>query len=94
MAKQCELIIGYLLPRRCEEKAITTCSKCGRAVCDLHARMGDEGILCRDCYEHVPPRSLKDKPRLPESVRKVIYRREDFDVFEAEREEEAFVSLS
>ena len=62
MAKQCELIIGYLLPRRCEEKAITTCSKCGRAVCDLHARMGDEGILCRDCLLYTSP-SPRDRTR-------------------------------
>lgn len=94
MPKQCEMIIGYLLPRRCEEKAVVKCSKCGRMVCDLHTRIGDEGVLCRDCFEHIPPRTLKDKPELPEAVRRVIYTREDFGVFEAEAEEEAFASLS
>jgi hypothetical protein len=78
MAKQCELIIGYLLPRRCEEKGVAACQKCERTVCELHTRMADQGLLCRDCHEEGQPREAGAVPLLPEPVHDVIYRRGDF----------------
>lgn len=109
MAKQCDLIIGYLLPRRCEGKAVAACTKCGRNACDRHTRMGDAGLLCRDCYEEVQPLTDEQLTPLPEPVQQVIYRREgreglailaieaqDYQHFEAEDEEEedAFSTLT
>jgi hypothetical protein len=104
MAKQCDLVIGYLLPRRCEAKATAECTKCGRNVCKLHARMGDTGLLCRDCFEERQPRSLEDLEPLPEPVERRIYRREgfgssfaddtDYGLFETEEEEDAFSTLT
>jgi hypothetical protein len=103
MAKQCALIIGYLLPRRCEEKASDICVQCGREVCQHHTRIGDMGLLCRDCYEEVQPRAAEQVPPLLEPVRQTIYRRDDFGsydagedylLFETEAEEEAFSTLS
>ena len=94
MAKQCELIIGYLLPRRCEEKVMATCLKCGRSVCELHTRIGDQGLLCRECYEEREPRTLEEATALPAPVGRTIYRQEDFRPFEAEDEGEMFSTLS
>ena len=109
MAKQCELIIGYLLQRRCEEKGIAACHKCKRMVCEPHTRMGDQGLLCRDCYEEGQPRSSEGVPSLPEPVHAVVYRRgdfsrgdfssrdiddDDFDFFDSDEGEEAFSTLS
>ena len=94
MAKQCELFIGYLLPRRCEEKGVEVCTKCGRGVCELHTRMGDQGLLCRDCYEHGQPLTLDEASALPEPVQQTIYRRDDFSAFDTEPEIDTFSTLS
>ena len=104
MAKQCELIIGFLLPRRCEEKGVVACGKCKRTVCELHARMGDHGLLCRDCREEGRPRAVGAvPPALPEPVRQVVYRRgdfashmgdDDFDFFDTDERGDAFSTLS
>jgi hypothetical protein len=100
MAKQCELIIGYLLPRRCEEKAIDACSKCGRATCDLHMRVGDSGLLCRDCYEGRAAVAPEELTPLPQPVRQSIYRRWDYTndadylLFDTEDESDTFSTLS
>lgn len=94
MPKQCELFIGYLLPRRCEEKAAELCTQCGRGVCQLHTRLGDQGLLCRDCYEQGQPLTHEEASSLPEPVQQTIYRRDDFSVFELEPEADTFSTLS
>jgi hypothetical protein len=94
MAKQCELIIGYLLPRRCEEKVTATCLKCGRGTCELHTRIGDTGLLCRDCYEEHQPLAAEEFTPLPAPVQRSIYRRGDFLLFEGEEAGDAFSTLS
>lgn len=94
MTKQCELFIGYLLPRRCEEKAAEVCTKCGRGVCELHTRVGDQGLLCRDCYEQGRPLTPEEASSLPEPVRQTIYRRDDFSPFESESGLDTFSTLS
>jgi len=94
MAKQCELIIGYLLPRRCEENVMATCVKCGRGTCELHTRIGDQGLLCRDCHEEHEPRTLEDVTPLPVPVGQTIYRTEDYSPFDTEETDETFSTLS
>ncbi len=104
MAKQCGLVIGYLLPRRCEEKAADQCLKCKRDVCQHHTRIGDTGLLCRDCYETGQPLAHEKLMPLPEPVGHTIYHRDDFGsyetedddylLFDAEAEEDSFSTLS
>jgi hypothetical protein len=104
MAKQCEMIIGYLLPRRCEEKGITVCQKCRRTVCELHTRVADDGLLCRDCQEEGQPRTAEERAPLPGPVEEAIYHRrgfssydttdDDFDLFDHEEGADAFSVLS
>ena len=49
MAEQCEMIIGYLVPHRCENPSLGTCVKCGRGYCDEHTNQTREGRLCLAC---------------------------------------------
>ena len=93
MARQCDLIIGYLLPRQCEEKGINGCTNCGRLVCELHTRMGDRGLLCRDCYEVGQPREADQPEPLARPVEQVVYYR-DFDHFDDDMGEDGFASFS
>jgi recombinational DNA repair protein (RecF pathway) len=93
MAKQCELIIGYLLPRQCEEKGVNACTRCQRVVCDLHTSMGDSGLLCRDCFENAPARTLDDVVPLVPVVHQYIYTR-DYQAFDQDRADEAMGTLS
>ena len=46
MADQCEMVIGYLVPHRCENPALGTCVKCGRGFCDEHTNATKEGRVC------------------------------------------------
>ena len=46
MADQCEMIIGYLVPHRCDHPALGKCVKCGRGFCDEHMTKTAEGWLC------------------------------------------------
>ena len=45
----CALSVGFLLPRPCENAAVGTCTKCGRATCEAHASLSRSGLLCSTC---------------------------------------------
>jgi hypothetical protein len=51
MAAQCEMIIGYLVPHRCENPSLGTCVKCGRGFCDEHTHQTGEGRVCLACQQ-------------------------------------------
>lgn len=51
MAEQCEMIIGYLAPHRCENPALGTCAKCGRGFCDEHTNPTRAGRVCLACAQ-------------------------------------------
>lgn len=53
MARQCELVVGFLVPHRCTGKARSVCTKCGKAICDEHATVSDSGIVCVACQENI-----------------------------------------
>ena len=50
-ATQCEMIIGFLAPHRCEQRALGTCTKCGRSYCEEHLDMKPEGLICLACAQ-------------------------------------------
>jgi len=58
MAAQCEMIIGYLVPHRCENRAVTKCANCGRSYCDEHVSITEAGLICNACQQGL------DKPVL------------------------------
>jgi hypothetical protein len=51
MADQCEMIIGYLVPHRCDHPALGNCSKCGRSFCDEHMDQAKGGLTCLACQQ-------------------------------------------
>jgi hypothetical protein len=51
MAEKCEMIIGYLVPHRCENPSLGSCVKCGRGFCDEHTNATREGRLCLACVQ-------------------------------------------
>jgi hypothetical protein len=51
MADQCEMIIGYLVPHRCDHQALGRCTKCGRGYCEEHVTLKPEGLLCLACQQ-------------------------------------------
>ena len=51
MAEQCEMIIGFLIPHRCENPALGHCSQCGRGFCDEHIQVTPSGLICLACSQ-------------------------------------------
>jgi hypothetical protein len=51
MAEKCEMILGYLVPHRCENQSLGRCVKCGRGFCDEHINPTSEGRVCLACQQ-------------------------------------------
>ncbi len=51
MAVKCEMIVGFLTPHRCANKAVTTSAKCGRQLCHEHAGIMPAGLICPPCQQ-------------------------------------------
>jgi len=51
MAEQCDMIVGYLVPHRCEHPALGKCRKCGRGFCDEHVQVTSGGLICLACSQ-------------------------------------------
>ncbi len=48
---QCSMVVGYLVPHRCPNKALAVCIKCGRTFCDEHVSIQQSGLLCLACQQ-------------------------------------------
>ena len=51
MAEQCEMIIGFLVPHRCENPALGHCTTCGRGYCEEHVTVTADGLRCMACLQ-------------------------------------------
>ena len=51
MAKQCEMVIGFLVPHQCDHPALGTCIKCGRGFCEEHLEVTPQGLVCLACKQ-------------------------------------------
>jgi recombinational DNA repair protein (RecF pathway) len=51
MAQQCEMIVGFLVPHRCDNPALGSCTRCGRSYCDEHVTITPDGLLCLACQQ-------------------------------------------
>ena len=51
MPEQCAMIIGFLVPRRCDHPALGQCKQCGRAFCDEHVQVTQNGLVCQACSQ-------------------------------------------
>ena len=50
-AEQCAMVIGYLVPHRCDNPSLGKCVKCGRGFCDEHTNQTREGRVCLACQQ-------------------------------------------
>ncbi len=92
MAEKCQMTIGFLIPRPCENKARSTCIQCGKAICDEHAVILDTGIVCVACHEG--REAVAVTPLVPYLPR-ARYREEDFALFEGpEKASDVFAEMS
>jgi len=92
MAKRCQMTIGFLIPRPCENKARSTCVKCGKAICDEHAVILDTGIVCVACHQGIEVVAVTP---LVQQLPRARYRDEDFALFEgAEEAGDVFADMS
>ncbi len=64
MTKQCDMMIGFLVPHRCPNIGMTTCVKCGRLFCDEHVGLTPGGLVCLACQ-----RGLAEPVTIPEVAR-------------------------
>lgn len=48
---QCEMIIGFLIPHRCDNVALGRCVQCGRSFCDEHLDITPRGMTCVACQQ-------------------------------------------
>jgi len=68
------MIIGYLVPHRCENPALGTCIKCGRGYCDEHTNQTRDGRMCLACEQ-----GLDQPVALP--IAASTYNQDDIDAF-------------
>ena len=78
MAEKCEMIIGYLVPHRCENPALGTCAKCGKGFCDEHTNATREGRVCLACQQ-----GLEMPVALP--IAAALFTPADLDAFDRSR---------
>lgn len=92
MAQNCQMTIGFLIPRPCENKARSTCIQCGKAICDEHAVILDTGIVCAACHGGIEAVAVTPLVR---QLPRARYRDEDFVLFEgAEEAGDVFADMS
>lgn len=48
---QCEMIIGFLTPHRCDKRALGRCAKCSRDYCEEHLQLKPDGLICLACAQ-------------------------------------------
>lgn len=91
MSAQCEMIIGYLVPHRCENNALGTCRQCGRSFCDEHLSAEPAGLICQACQQ-----GLEQPVALPLTTQ--TYSAADLALFQAasslDEENDTFADLS
>ena len=51
MPDQCEMIIGFLVPHRCDNAGLGKCGNCGRTYCDEHMSVTPQGLRCLACQQ-------------------------------------------
>lgn len=51
MPDQCEMIVGFLVPHRCDNPSLGKCTKCQRMFCDEHVSVTPQGLICLACEQ-------------------------------------------
>ena len=91
LSKQCEMIVGFLVPHRCVNMAMTTCARCGRQFCEEHVSLTSGGLVCLACQQ-----GLEQPVAIPEMARN--FNEADLVSFSSigvfESEDDVFADLS
>ena len=91
MASQCEMIIGFLVPRRCEHTALGSCIQCGRGFCEEHIEVQAQGLVCQACSQ-----GLEQPVALPITAQS--FSDEDMEIFDQasrfDNDDDVFSDLS
>lgn len=45
------MIIGFLVPHRCEKRALGGCAQCGAEFCEEHVAVRANGLVCVACEQ-------------------------------------------
>ncbi|NJP06588.1 MAG: zinc ribbon domain-containing protein [Chloroflexaceae bacterium] len=48
---RCSMIIGFLVPHRCEKPALGRCQQCDLPFCDEHLSVTPQGLICTACEQ-------------------------------------------
>lgn len=51
MAKQCEMVIGFLIPHPCPNQAVAACTRCNLLFCEEHLNLTPGGLVCSACQQ-------------------------------------------
>jgi len=51
MSRTCEMIVGFLIPHRCERPSLGRCVRCGRGYCEEHVQVQQAGLVCIACQQ-------------------------------------------
>ena len=91
MAQTCEMVVGFLVPHRCENLALGHCSKCGRGYCEEHMQVQASGLLCYACQQ-----GLEQPVMMPQTAQ--AFTADDLLLFGAvsalDQDDDAFSDLS
>lgn len=82
MAERCEMVIGYLVPHRCENPALAHCTQCGRGFCEQHIKLTPQGMVCLACQQ-----GLEQPVVLPVTAQR--FTSEDMQAFDSTRFDES-----
>ncbi len=60
----CEMIVGYLVPHKCDNRAVGKCGNCSRQFCDEHLNLEKSGLICTACQQGLDqPVAIADNAR-------------------------------
>jgi len=45
------MVVGFLVPHRCDNPSLGKCVKCGRGFCDEHTNQTRDGRVCLACQQ-------------------------------------------
>ena len=54
MSRTCEMVVGFLVPHRCDKPALGKCQRCQRRFCEEHLGVQASGLVCMACEQGLP----------------------------------------
>jgi hypothetical protein len=48
------MVVGFLVPHRCDKPALGKCLRCQRRFCEEHLTVQEAGLVCVACHQGLP----------------------------------------